>query len=304
MITGDSRQQIIPPTRSHVKAGFVVYTPNEGDRSIVILDEGKLAAIDTSGGQRKVVFEMQPGDLVGVASLLERETFRYTLEAVEDSQVTYINEDCMESALKTLPVWMLAVVKSLSAKTRKLKEDVKKPRSANTLKSLAEFCKHKMSKVAIPLTNIIQEFHWQTKIPFAQIKEDLKALARRKFIILQQEQGESFLKVQETELLGIFVDYQTSIEEGSIWYPFRLSLLQKKILVYLSTLDASENLDSPSWLTKIQQRFPQFDVTQWIQLQQFQWFVEKEDGTFVINADKVNYYLTALRYETNIRGVL
>ena len=81
MVTGDSRQQIIPPTRIHVKAGFVVYSPETGERSIIILDEGELTAIDTADGDRKVVFKMHPGDLVGVASLLEREPFHLTIEA-------------------------------------------------------------------------------------------------------------------------------------------------------------------------------------------------------------------------------
>ena len=69
MITGDSRQQVIPPTRSRVKAGFVVYSPDSGERNIIILDEGELAAIDRNNGIKTTVFKMHPGDLVGVAAI-------------------------------------------------------------------------------------------------------------------------------------------------------------------------------------------------------------------------------------------
>ena len=100
-MNGNSRQQVIPPARLNVKAGFVVYSHNDQERKIIILDKGELAAVDNTESPRKVMFTMQPGDLVGVAALLEREPFRYDLEATEDSEITVVSEDCMESELNT-----------------------------------------------------------------------------------------------------------------------------------------------------------------------------------------------------------
>ena len=55
---GNSRQQVIPPTRSRVKAGFVVYSPESDTRELIILDEGELIAVDKSGGNRDIKFKI------------------------------------------------------------------------------------------------------------------------------------------------------------------------------------------------------------------------------------------------------
>jgi hypothetical protein len=60
------------------------------------------------------------------------------------------------------------------------------------------------------------------------------------------------------------------------------------------------------WILFIQQRFPKAAVTQWINLLKLGWFSEEKSKPdhFHINKAKVIYFLKALRYETNIRGVL
>ena len=140
MITGDSRQpvrqQVIPPTHQSVKAGFVVYSPGSEERNIVILEDGELVARETTPPY-STVFTMRPGDLVGVAALLEREPFKYELSAAKDSKITLVGEDCMESELKRLPLWLLALIRSISAKTHQLKRSAIETRVQNTLLSLA-----------------------------------------------------------------------------------------------------------------------------------------------------------------------
>ena len=304
MVTGDSRQQIIPPTRIHVKAGFVVYSPETGERSIIILDEGELTAIDTTGGDRKVVFKMHPGDLVGVASLLEREPFHLTIEASKDSVVTLINEDCMESELKTLPVWLLAVIRTLSRKTRKLKASLYAPATSNSLMSLAAYCGNLPEYTDIPIDDVIREFGWLTKVKEKDIQEDTKALARRRFIELKKEGAKVSLMVPNPFLLELFVDYQRSIEQTGSWEPFKLSIMQKKLLVTLSTTNNDLEMDGPSWLSFLAERVKEISVTDWIRIQKMGWCTETSAGMFRVNSDKINYYLTALRFETNIRGVL
>ncbi|MCF0216729.1 MAG: cyclic nucleotide-binding domain-containing protein [Fibrobacteraceae bacterium] len=308
-----------------MKAGFVVYSPEKKNRSIVILDEGELVAVEKSDGLKKTVFRMHPGDLVGVAALLEREPFKYTLEATRESKITLVNEECMESELKTLPVWLLAVIKALSSKTRKLKEAVFKARVQDTLCSLAQFLSlstaeekkstHKAHSLTyrrstdekikkIKLRDILDEFHWQTKIPTSVIQEDLKALARRRFIEFEKQGDDTWVKVLDGFLLDIFVDYQKAQSENRPWAPFKLSLQQKKILVTLSIISNEQKAESPVWLSHLQKKFPQADVGEWIAMQNLGWFKEGPKGQFSVNSDKVNYFLTALRYETNLKGVL
>ena len=45
-------------------------------------------------------------------------------------------------------------------------------------------------------------------------------------------------------------------------------------------------------------------MTDWIRIQKMGWCTETDKGMFRVNPEKINYYLTALRFETNIRGVL
>lgn len=304
MITGDSRQQVIPPTRSRVKAGFVVYSPDSGERNIIILDEGELAAIDRNNGIKTTVFKMHPGDLVGVAALLEHENFRYAIEATEDSTITVVTEECMESELKTLPVWMLAVIRSLSSKTRKLKDALHHTRCENTLKSLAEYCAHLDSNIKYPLEEFIREFNWLTRIPAATVKSDIKALLRRSFIGLAKDGEDLYVQVHNATLMQIYSDYLQAQDDGALWAPLRLNLAQKRILVHLTTLDEHVQMEAPEWIAYLNRKGLTIDVSQWITLEDLGCFATGEESKYHIDQAKVEYYLTAIRYDSNLRGAV
>ena len=302
---GNSRQQVIPPTRSRVKAGFVVYSPGSEERNIVILEEGELTARETTPPY-SIVFTMRPGDLVGVAALLEREPFKYELLATKDSKITLVTEDCMESELKRLPLWLLALIRSISAKTHQLKRSAVETRVQNTLLSLAEYLSHKTEKKDFNLAELIREFSFLTKIPTSTVEEDLKSLLRRHLIKLSVKNKRIFCQTIDAELLHIYTDYLRNNDNGASFVPYKLTLELKQILVYLSTEDESISKNGPDWIQFIQQRFPKAAVTQWINLLKLGWFSKEKSKPdhFHINKAKVLYFLKALRYETNIRGVL
>ena len=300
-----SRQQLIPPTHQSVKAGFVVYSPKSEDRSIVILEEGELVARETTPPY-STVFTMRPGDLVGVAALLEREPFKYELSASQDSKITLVTEECMESELKRLPLWLLALIRNLSAKTHQLKKATVQTRVQNTLKSLAEYLSHKPQDKEFNLAELIREFSFLTKISTATTQEDLKSLLRRHLIKLSQKNGRIFCKIIDPELLKIFTDYLQAQECESDFIPYKLSYTQKKILVFLSATEESTAKTGPEWISFIHEKFNSADVSQWINLLKLEWFQKNDPDSdlFEINKQKVQYFLKALRYETNIRGVL
>ena len=303
-----SRQQLIPPTHLSVKAGFVVYSPQSEDRSIVILEEGELIARDTTPPY-SVVFTMRPGDLVGVAALLEREPFKYELSASKDSKITLVTEECMESELKQLPLWLLALIRNLSAKTHLLKRAAIETRVRNTLKTLAEYLSHNPQDIDFNLAELIREFCFLTKISTAAAQEDFKSLLRRHLIKLSQKNGRVFCRIVDPELLHIFTDYIQAQETETGFAPYKLSIVQKKILVFLSAIEGTPEKTGPDWISFIHEKFPDADVSQWINLLQIQWFVKADSSDpdcdlFKIHHSKVQYFLKALRYETNIRGVL
>ena len=305
------RQEIIPPTHTSVKAGFVVYSPSSENRSIVLLDEGELVARETTP-PHSTVFTMRPGDLVGVAALLEREPFKYELSASKDSRITLVTEECMESELKRLPLWLLALIRNLSAKTHQLKKAAVETRVENTLKSLAEYLCHKAQNTEYNLAELIREFCFLTKIPTATAQEDLKSLLRRQLIKLSQKNNRIFCKLPDPELLQILAKYLSSEENNpdnaSRFTPYKLTIEQKKILVYLSAKEECAPKSSPEWIADIQAKFPDADVSQWINLLKLKWFVKADNSSssdlYSINKPNVHYFLKALRFETNIRGLL
>ena len=305
-----SRQQLIPPTHQSVKAGFVVYSPKSEDRSIVILEDGELVARETTPPY-STVFTMRPGDLVGVAALLEREPFKYELSASQDSKITLVTEECMESELKRLPLWLLALIRNLSAKTHQLKKATVQTRVQNTLKSLAEYLSHKPQDTEFNLAELIREFSFLTKISTATAQEDIKSLLRRRLIKLSQKNGRIFCKISDPELLHILAQYldseEKNTEAGTCFGPYKLTVEQKKILVYLSATENNVPQSSPEWIADIQKKFPDTDVSQWINLLKLKWFVKtdkKDSDLYLIDKRNVHYFLKALRFETNIRGLL
>lgn len=297
----DSRKAIIPPTCSHVKAGFVVSSPQDKEKKIILLNEGELVALDPKANN-KVVFRILPGNLVGVGALLEREPVRYVFQATVDSTITVINDECLESELKSLPVWLLAVLKAISTKTRKLGESIHSEKTDNPLASLATFCKFFDANEPIPAQTLLQEFSWLTKTPLPVASESLKTLARRKMVDFQGDGA--FITVPNPNLLGIFTDYLKAQEFDQPWRPFKLSLQQKRILVWLSTLDPSTSKDASAWINFFNEHQFEISVSEWLQMQQFEWFREKDDHMFALDTDKINYYLTALQYESNIKGTV
>ena len=301
MITGDSRKSIIPPTQLRVKAGFVVSSPQDEDKKIILLNEGELVALDPKANN-SIAFRILPGNLVGVGALLERTPVRYIFQATVDSSITVINDECMESELKSLPVWLLAAIKAISARTRRINESIRAAKTDNPLASLASFCKYLNKDEQVQPQPLLQEFAWLTKTPIPTATEALKTLIRRKMVIPHAE-TES-LSIPNPAVLGIFADYLKTLEQEKPWLPFKLTLPQKRILVWLSTLEPNTTKDASAWMTFFQEHHLETTVADWLQMQQFEWFIEKENHLLVLNANKINYFLTALQYEQNIKGTV
>ncbi len=301
MITGNSQPRLIPPTQLRVKAGFVVSSPQDEDKKIILLNEGELLALDPKANN-KVVFRILPGNLVGVGALLEREPVRYIFQATVDSTITIINDECMESELKSLPVWLLAVIRAISSKTRRINESIRSTKTDNPLASLASFCKYQSKDEILQSQTLLQEFAWLTKTPIPTATEALKTLIRRKMLVPQGDG--TALTVPEPQLLGIFSDFLKSQDQDLPWHPFKLSLQQKKVLVWLSTLEADTAKDGSAWINLFKEHNLEISVADWLQMQQFEWFTEQENHLFALNIDKVNYYLLALQNEPNIKGTV
>ena len=152
----------------------------------------------------------------------------------------------------------------------------------------------------------IREFRFLTKIPAATIQEDVKAIFRRHLIKLSQKDERIYCRVVDSELMRIFADYQQSIDSGKDFIPYKLSILQKRLLIFLAPLEMTEPKTSPEWISFIQEKFKDVEVSQWINLLKLEWFrkVDGDNDRYEMDKKTIRYFLKALRYETNIRGVL
>lgn len=299
MPAGLSRTSLIPPARLRVKAGFVVSTPQDEKKKIILVNSGELVAIDKNAGN-KVIFNILPGNLIGVASLLEREPMRYSIVAKVDSDLTIIDDSCMDSELKSLPVWLLGVIKSISARTHKIKDASKSAKVTNPVKSLATFCASIPSGETRPIQQLLKEFSWLTRVPQAVAAQALQSLIRRKIVIIFKDRQK--IQVPDANLLQVYADYLDSVENETTWYPFKLTIEQKKVLVLLSTLDQGTEKDGSGWITFFKEHNQDISITEWFKLQQYGWFQKTDASLLALDSDKVNYYLLALRFESNIRG--
>lgn len=295
-------QKVIPPVQMCVKAGFLVFKPGESPRQLIIVDDGKLIAYELIDGEKHIAFEMNPGDLIGVAALLEKEEVRYQIEAAVDSKITIIDEECMESQLIKTPVWLVALMKSLSLRTRELKKLKKQMGSLNTLQSLTLFLYYKNQK-ELPLLDTIREYCFQTRCAIKTAYADLKRLQRKDIIYLKGDNEESIL-IREPLLLSILTDCFLCKQTQSPYYPFHLSSLEKEGLIFLSKYSSSESLESSTWLQILQKQNPLFSASEWIRFQEYQIFVKDPENKYFIHQKKIQEIRLALENEKSIKKII
>lgn len=304
----DSRQQLIPPMQKCVKAGFVVYAPDSEERCIVILNDGELEAREKDS-PHKTVFTMHPGDLVGVASLLEREPFKYQLVASRDSSVTLITEECMESELTRLPLWLLAVIRSFGSKTRDFKQASLVSSVQDSLRSLAEFLSHKESRKELPLQELLLEYSLLSRLKGTEIIQCFKGLARRHFIEIvhvKNEDGSTTdcCKIPDTRLLETFVDYLGARSRDQMYPPYSLNRVQRRIVDFLARHSSTAPMEGVNWVKYLGQNIPEATLSDWLILRNIGCFRDCNDGTAAIHMNTLAKTYMALRFETNIKGVL
>ena len=62
--------------------------------------------------------------------------------------------------------------------------------------------------------------------------------------------------------------------------------------------------DATDWIAFFNERNIPINVADWLQIQQFEWFIEKGNHLLSLDLKKINYYETALKYEQNIKGTV
>src|SRR5574344_930322 len=124
---GNPTEKIIPPVTRTVKAGSLVFKQGETAHEMCLVEEGELVAVTGDGLGGKELFRLGKGSLVGVAAVLDNEPNKHDIKAVVDSRLAIIGGAAIASLLKTAPIWFLAALKTLTSRTRLLREGFSKP---------------------------------------------------------------------------------------------------------------------------------------------------------------------------------
>lgn len=299
----------IQPVRKSVPAGFSVFKTGETPEVFLYLESGELSAVTTDeSGNEKELFKVQPKEVVGVPTLIEKEPLPYDIKASADSEFLEINEECLASALKTAPVWLLAATRQIVLHTKRAKTDIKTTLCKNKSRALAQFLAMQAEiKLASGTPAIFEnardlllECAWQSKIPAKELATELRSLERRHMVLIQDET----IGIQDPSLLTAYVDYLTSLELGEDFAPFHLNLTEKRCLSCVAREPAGTAKEASEWLALLKANDKFATVAEVIMLEKHGILQKTEFGQLATNKERIHWFALCLNHEADLRGAL
>ncbi len=306
MNPGDPKIKIIPPAPQCVPAGSLVFKQGDETREMYLVDEGELVALDIEGSQEKELFRMGKGSLVGVASLFEHEPKRHSVKALTEARLSVVSEACMTSILKAAPVWLLAVIRSITSRTRAARKHTREPMFQDPLQSFAQFLYLRYSGNPLKLRAVLQEFSWQTRATEESGHDAIRSLVRRGMLSLTagDRESDSKIVVDKPLLLNLLVDFLVCEKSGKMFPPFSLSAREKACLEFLNLEEVFLTRDSRDWLKYLQIASPETSAAEIIRLQELGILHrEKVSGHLKLQRSKLEFFLLAIHHEASIRGI-
>lgn len=297
----NSRVNTLPPERKHVSAGFSVFREGENPEAIIFLESGELKAEGKRGS-----FTMQPGEVFGVQSLLEKQALDYSLTATQDSVYLQIDEERLDSAFKALPVWLLASVRKVMLRIRTLTHAIQKPVTkpkkkflANFLKKRAEICKAKGARPRFEsAAELLRECSWLSKVKVQDLEEELKTLERRKMVALEN----GGVKILQPDLLAAYADYVTALDNGEDFEPFQLNWTERESVICV--LNSFENpvREASAWLRELQENDKFATPAEVIMLEKLGILKRVDFGLLEVDYKVAERIAFCIRHELQIRG--
>jgi len=104
------------------KKGEVIY--NEGDeiKHMVYLHSGLIKLYKKSGTRDQIISIAKPRDFVGLLSVFSKENYKYSMAALEDSELCFIKIDCMKNEIKRNGEFAFDILQKMSTMTDNLLE--------------------------------------------------------------------------------------------------------------------------------------------------------------------------------------
>lgn len=294
----------IPFERIHLQAGFRVLKSGEKATAIIYVEEGELEAFDDN----KILYNIPKGSLIGISSVMDKTPFPYHVRAGKPSTIVKVGQEAMGKALQSTPAWMLSLINSLSKRIADLKDSASKPIFASTLESLAKFLAYRTTEAPCDVANLVREYRWHTRASKEETSEALDELARRKFVKFEPDANGTPSKMIRTvkpkwmHLLVEFLEYE---RRGETLPAFGLSPLERNCLKVLGQEDSLFTRTHDEWLGFLQQKVPAADIIVMIKFIELGILVRVPDSQkLFLETETLDHFLSAIRGEKNIRGLL
>ena len=306
MNPGNPTEKIIPPVTRTVKAGSLVFKQGETAHEMCLVEEGELVAVTGDGLHEKELFRLGKGSLVGVAAVLDNEPNKHDIKAVVDSRLTIIGGAAIASLLKTAPIWFLAALKTLTSRTRLLREGFSKPLFTDCLQSFARFLSLRYKGTPLSQKELLREYCWQTRASEDDARAVLRTLVRRNMIKIFTEKGEDNpgIVIDQPELLVLLTEYISCTGSDKKFPPFELSQRECSFLEFLSLEEHQFTRDMNGWAQYLQVADPsasQEDVSRLYKMGIFRH--DKEGNGLRLQGTALRHFLLAIHNETSISGL-
>lgn len=101
--------------------GEIIINAEDQIRDIYFLLQGKAKQyVMSEEGREKILFILEPGDILGDISMFEQREAGFYVEAVEDLELMHLTSSDLQEALRKYPEYNLYILSSLSKKARNL----------------------------------------------------------------------------------------------------------------------------------------------------------------------------------------
>jgi CRP-like cAMP-binding protein len=211
--TGSRPVQVIVKT---FKPGDIVFEEGSRNRELFIVQEGKVGVYKVTPDGEAEIARIEKGAVIGEMSLLDNMPRSATVKAIDATKLMVVNELTFQTALKTVPVWLVSIIRIVVSRLRDANKRVEaavlrdKDRGLISLMLLMlPSMKHEFSSAdALDYDTVLREGYYVCRLKKKEIVHILDGLADRKIITIAGDAGlPKHIVVPDTEVLGLFAEY-------------------------------------------------------------------------------------------------
>jgi len=302
LTSGNPNPQEIPLVRIHAPAGCLVFKQGDSATKMVYVEDGELNAFDKG----KLLYKMPKGSLVGVSAVMDHSKFKHDISASINSTLAIIDESALAAIFKKAPNWLLAIINSISKRTRSLKQSLEEPIFADPLQSLSKFLMLHYEGEPLEAEKVLKEFLWQTRASKDSVQNAVRELVRRNILKLFPDQSgkqNALISIEKPQILEILVDYLRCQHQNKIYPPLELSQRERACLEFLALEDSILIHNSGEWIKYLQIATPEASIVEIIKFQELGIFKHlQETNKLHLEKKILENFLLAIHNERSLTG--